>query len=93
MLRKKMRMVMPKLDYYFFPSCPFCQRVSATLDDLKIKVTEHNIRANEDDLNKLVSDTGRRTVPCLYIDNKPMHESADIINWLKANQDKLEKLS
>ena len=80
-----------KLDYYFFPSCPFCQRVSSVIKELKVKVTEHNIMANENDLKKLVSDTGRRTVPCLYIDNKPMHESADIIDWLRANQSSLEK--
>jgi len=81
-----------KLDYYFFPGCPFCQRVSSVINELKVKVTEHNIRKNKDDLNKLVSDTGRKTVPCLYINDKPMHESADIINWLKANKESLPKV-
>lgn len=33
-------------------------------------------------LDRLVQDTGRRTVPCLYIDNQPMHESNDIVDWL-----------
>ena len=28
--------------------------------------------------------TGRRTVPCLYIDDVPFFESADIIEWLEA---------
>ena len=44
-------------------------------------------------LKRLVDDTGRRTVPCLYIDNKPMFESADIMDWLSENSDKLEKNS
>ena len=82
-----------KLNFYFFPSCPFCQRVSSVIDKLKIKVSEHNIMKNSNDLDKLVSDTGRRTVPCLYINGKPMHESADIIEWLHANEQDLEKTS
>ena len=41
---------------------------------------------------KLVKDTGRSTVPCLYVDDNPMHESSDIIDWLQANQSKLEKV-
>jgi glutathione S-transferase len=28
--------------------------------------------------------TGRNTVPCLYIDDVPLFESADIIDWLEA---------
>lgn len=33
-----------------------------------------------------LQQTGRSTVPCLYIDDKPMFESADIMNWLESNQ-------
>ncbi len=42
-----------------------------------------NIRENPSYKEKLIKDTGRGTVPCLYIDGKPMHESRDIANWLK----------
>ena len=80
-----------QLDYYYFPSCPFCQRVAGVIQDLNIKVELHDIMANQADLEKLVKDTGRRTVPCLYINDKPMHESDDIIKWLKQNEKDLEK--
>jgi len=43
-------------------------------------------------MEKLKKDTGRTTVPCLYIDNNPMFESYDIMEWLKTNKDKLEKV-
>ena len=41
---------------------------------------------DENNFNKLVNDTGRKTVPCLYIDDKPMHESDDINAWLMQNK-------
>lgn len=31
---------------------------------------------------RLIQATGRQTVPCLFIDGKPMHESRDIAAWL-----------
>jgi hypothetical protein len=37
--------------------------------------------------------TGRTTVPCLYIDGKPMFESGDICDWLVANQSSITKSS
>ncbi len=81
----------PKLDFFYYDSCPFCQRVMNVINQLKVKVEYKDILSNTEILEKLVNDTGRRTVPCLYIDDKPMHESADIMNWLQANADKLEK--
>jgi glutaredoxin len=32
-----------------------------------------------------LKQTGRTTVPCMYIDGKPMFESNDISNWLEKN--------
>lgn len=61
------------------------------LDRLEIEVEMCDIRTDVNHLNKLVNDTGRRTVPCLYIDGRPMHESADIVRWLEANAAKLSK--
>lgn len=65
--------------------------VSRVIDKHNIKVNYCDIYASKEHLEKLESDTGRRTVPCLYIDGKPMHESADIIAWLESNLDNLEK--
>lgn len=77
------------LALYYYEACPYCQLVMETIDDLNLKVELCDIRTNADHLNKLVADTGRRTVPCLYIDGQPMHESAEIVRWLKANATKL----
>lgn len=76
---------MKKLELYYFNECPYCQIVLEALKETKLsdKVTYYNTRENPKFREKLISDTGRGTVPCLYIDNKPMHESRDIALWLK----------
>lgn len=77
---------MKKLELYYFPECPYCQIVLKALKEtgLESAVSLHNTRENPADKQKLIADTGKTQVPCLYIDNKPMHESRDIANWLHA---------
>lgn len=84
-------MAKPHLALYYFDACPYCQFVMDALERLEIQVEMCDIHADINHLNKLVNDTGRRTVPCLYIDGRPMHESADIVRWLEANASKLSK--
>lgn len=75
---------MKKLELYYYPECPYCQLVLDVLErtNMKDKVTYYNTRQDPTKRDKLITDTGRATVPCLYIDNRPMHESRDIANWL-----------
>lgn len=81
-----------KLDLYYYDSCPFCQIVLKTIKNLNLLVDFKNIHLDESNLQRLLKDTGRRTVPCLYIDGNPMFESLDIVAWLKKNADNLEKV-
>ena len=81
-----------KLEYFYFDGCPFCSMVEREIKSLNIKVDYCDIYGDSAHLDRLVKDTGRRTVPCLYIDDEPMFESRDIIQWLKQNQDKLPKV-
>lgn len=80
-----------KLELYKFDSCPFCHMVMEHIEQLNLKVEYHDIQTDIQALNKLTSDTGRRTVPCLYIDGKPMFESRDIMQWLSDNEANLTK--
>lgn len=75
---------MKKLELYFFPQCPYCQIVLSALrtTGLEEQVQYFDIHDTPANKAKLIQDTGRGTVPCLYIDGKPMHESSDIANWL-----------
>jgi len=81
----------PLLELYYFESCPYCQRVLKVIRDLKINVAYKDVHRDLNEMQKLYSATGRKTVPCLFIDGKPMHESLDIINWLNSNKETLNK--
>lgn len=80
-----------KLELYYYDECPYCQYVLEAIDASKLrdKVVYKNTRKDPKNREKLVADTGRGTVPCLYIDGVPMHESRDIAAWLKTNASKL----
>ncbi len=82
----------PKLELFYYDACPFCAFVLREIEDLKILVEKRNILEDQSNLQRLMTDTGRRTVPCLYIDNKPMFESQDIVDWLINNKSSLEKI-
>ncbi len=73
-----------KLELFYYYQCPFCQRVLRTIEGLNIsdKISLRNTLENRDDAKALQELTGRRQVPCLVIDGKPMLESADINRFL-----------
>jgi glutaredoxin len=77
------------LELYYFDACPFCQLVLNKIKQLKLSsfVEYKDIMSDTSARQKLIADTGRQTVPCLYIDNNPMHESRDICHWLESNVD------
>ena len=74
-----------KLELFYYNQCPFCFRVVKAIDELGLqeKITFRNVLDNPQDRKYHMDQTGRTTVPCLYVDDKPMFESADIIQWLK----------
>lgn len=75
---------MKKLELYYFPQCPYCQIVMSALrvTGLENSVEYYDIHDEPQRRDKLIEDTGRSTVPCMYIDGKPMHESKDIAAWI-----------
>jgi len=75
---------------YHYPSCPYCQIVRRVASELGVELELRDIHADPAFLRELVAATGRRTVPCLRIpgegpegDDRWMHESMDIIEWLE----------
>ena len=80
-----------ELDFYYFEACPYCQKVMTVISENKIKVNFKHIYDDLTNMQKLLHITGRKTVPCLFIDGQPMHESSDIVAWLKTNINDLKK--
>lgn len=73
------------LALYYRPTCPFCIRVTNYLDQRGIQIDLKNISQDEEAEATLISVGGKRQVPCLFIDGKPLYESGDIIQWLDEN--------
>ena len=76
-----------KLALYHYESCPFCHIVRHAIEDLGLSVELRNIHASSRILRELVDATGRRTVPCLWIESDDgevrwMPESRDIVRFL-----------
>ena len=74
------------LSLYRFDGCPYCERVRAAIDDLKVEVDDRNIRRETEHAEALRAATGRQRVPVLRIDGPDgtrwMPESADIVAYL-----------
>lgn len=74
------------LELFKKETCPFCQRVMKYIASAgRTDITYHDIIESEKAAEKLVSVGGKRQVPCLFIDGKPLYESQDIIDWLEAH--------
>jgi glutaredoxin len=80
-----------QLDFYYFDACPYCQKVLKVIKKHNIKVDYKDIYEDTNSLQKLMYITGRKTVPCLFIDGVPMHESSDIVAWLENNLESISK--
>lgn len=77
------------LTLYMFPSCPFCHKVTWTLDQLGVDVEYRNIHEDDSHREELVEARGQPTVPVLRIASSDpdepdewMPESSDIEQYL-----------
>ena len=65
---------------YYKKQCPFCQKVLRFMDDNKITMdTRDTLQPGNQ--NDLVRIGGKKQVPCLVINGKPLYESDDIIAY------------
>ena len=74
-----------KLELFMKPTCPYCIKVMNYMSENNITIPLRDIVADESAAEALIAVGGKRQVPCLFIDGKPLYESGDIIEWLRDN--------
>ena len=72
------------LELFKFDSCPFCVRVQRAIEELGVEgIRLRDTRREAGASDELRRRGGKVQVPCLFIDGKPLYESADIVAWLR----------
>ena len=74
-----------ELELFMKPTCPYCIKVMNFMSENNITIPLRDIVADESAAETLVTVGGKRQVPCIFIDGKPLYESGDIIEWLRDN--------
>jgi len=68
---------------YKSDTCFFCHRVMAAAKSLTIPLVVQDTQRDPKAYQNLVETGGKSQVPCLFINGKPLYESADIIGFFK----------
>ncbi len=76
---------MEKLTLYYTPYCPYCKKVLNFLEDKNLEVELKNINEDIEAKKRLQEVGGKSQVPCLFIEDQPLYESDDIVDWFKEN--------
>jgi glutathione S-transferase len=53
------------------------------VERLRVPVRYRDIEEDEAAARRLVEIGGLDQVPCLFVDGRPLYESADIVDWLE----------
>lgn len=69
---------------FYKEGCPFCIKVRNFIKENNIEgIEEVDIHADPANEKYLIEKGGQDMVPCLFLDEEPMYESEDIIQYLK----------
>jgi hypothetical protein len=73
-----------RLELYFHNKCAFSRNVLGAIKNMRLedRVELHDVLSDPREMDALVSLAGKKQVPCLVVDGKPMHESKDINRFL-----------
>jgi glutathione S-transferase len=72
------------LTLYYRPSCPYCKKVLAAADELKVTFELKDVSAEESSATELVALGGKYQVPFLVDEarGEMLYESDDIITYM-----------
>lgn len=70
---------------FYRPTCGYCLKVLRFIEQNNISIPLKNVSESSEIREELIAIAGKTQVPCLILEGKPLHESNDIIEWLKNN--------
>lgn len=76
---------MKRLKLFSMEECPFCQKVIKHIEKKNIDVEIADIKEDPKNREELKKIGGKVQVPMLLIDEDPLYESVDIIEWFNTN--------
>jgi len=76
---------MNKALIYSTATCPYCVLAKRLLDEKKIPYTEIRVDLDDSERDKMISLTGRRTVPQVFIDDKHIGGYDDLYAYFNNN--------
>lgn len=71
---------------YSTTSCPFCTRAEQLLRQHGIVVEKIHVDNDPEQLRNMVSRTGRRSVPQIYINDHHVGGYDDLVAWISAGR-------
>ncbi len=76
------------LSLYQLPACPFCVKVRRAMKREGLNVELRNVNGKNDYRDELIREGGKRTVPCLRIEQGDgqvqwLYESSDVVAHLQ----------
>lgn len=75
---------MEKMRLFVGTICPYCTVVKNFIDQNNIEGIEIvNINKDKEARDYLLEKGGMQQVPCLFVGDKPIYESQDIMDYLK----------
>ena len=87
-MKVKERRNIMTLELFKQNTCPYCQRVMRYIAASGRKdIIYRDIHESGEAEQRLIEVGGKRQVPCLFIDGKPLYESMDIIKWLEEHSE------
>jgi glutaredoxin 3 len=81
---------MPKVIIYSKNNCPYCDHAKTLLKSKQITYTEIHVDENPAELEKMITLSGRRTVPQIFINDQAIGGFDDLATLAKTGQ--LDKL-
>lgn len=69
---------MSNVTIYIKPTCPYCHRAMALLDSKGVNYTVIDVQDDAELFHEMVTKSGRRTVPQIFINNKAIGGCDDL---------------